>query len=45
MGSESFARGGTGEEELPDYAVVQASVQQTIASWWQESARDPSVER
>jgi hypothetical protein len=26
-------------------AVVQASVQQTIFSWWQESARDSSVER
>ena len=45
MGSESTASGGTGEEERPDYAVVQASVQQTIFSWWQESARDSSVER
>ena len=40
MGPESFASGGTGEEERPDYAVAQVSVQQTIASWWQGSARD-----
>jgi hypothetical protein len=43
MCSESFASGGTGEEERPDYAVAQVSVQQTIASWWQESARGSSV--